>query len=42
MEYLFDLNSKDPSAKARFQALHQSFYEDAKRELEAARRHVGT
>jgi hypothetical protein len=38
MEYIFDLKSDDPKAKARIQALYQSFYEDAKRELEAARR----
>jgi hypothetical protein len=42
MEYLYDLKSNEPNAKARFQALHQSFYEDAKRELEDAKRHAGT
>ena len=38
LEYVFDQKMQEPNAKARFRALHQSFYEDARRELEAARR----
>jgi hypothetical protein len=38
MEYVFDLKTDDPNAKARIRALYQSFYEDARRELEAAKR----
>lgn len=38
MEYLYKL--KNDGESASFQALHLSFYEDAKRELESAERHA--